>query len=175
MTKFGGDVSAGIPALGRILDLNAKLKAARTVTVNFYDVHIQEFALPDLGAIRDLLGPKCREYVSGNVRTANAYQISAVLQATVDVTVEMNADVSVAAKAAFVARLAALGLTFSADQTATLKGKALFYGVRLQPIEVLTPPKEPAVASLGLPHAAPRIAGSGASNQTGRDILAAAH
>src|SRR4051812_33418206 len=61
VTNFGGSISAGVPALQKVVDLNAKLKAASSITANIYDANIYAFAKDDLDSIRDLLGPRCRK------------------------------------------------------------------------------------------------------------------
>jgi len=149
VTNFGGTISAGIPALSRLLALNAKLKAASTITADIHDVNIYSFALDDLESIRDVLGPRCRKIVNANVPN-NAYQVSEVLQASVDVSVQIDGSASASAQALFLQQLGNLGFTVTAGQTATLKGKALFFGIRLMPITApITAPTSTPVASVG--------------------------
>lgn len=157
ITKFGGNISAGIPALTRVINLNAKLNAASTINVRIHDVKVYAFALDDLEAIKGKLGPVCRQIVNGHV-PSNAYQVIQALEATVDVTVQIGGGGSVAAQAAFAKQLGNLGFEVSADQTATLKGMALLFGVQLIQITSPIEPPAPAVASTGQEPGAPKTA-----------------
>jgi len=133
VTKFGGSISASVPALQKVVDLDGKVKAASSISANIYDAKIYAFAKDDLDSIRDLLGPRCRKIVNGNV-PKNAYQVLQVLQASIDINVVIDGGADAKAKAQFVGQLASLGFDVSAGQTASLKGKALFFGVQLEPI-----------------------------------------
>lgn len=146
--KIGGNISAGLPTLGRLVALNAKLKAARSITLDVSNVTYYAFSKEDLGAIREKLGPKCRGYVNDNVASNNAYQVIQVLEATVNVVVQLDAAADVTAKAQFVRQLVNLGFGAAGEETSILKGTALYYGVQLEPIATPVPEVEgPAVAS----------------------------
>jgi hypothetical protein len=157
VTNFGGNISGGMPAISKIVDLNAKLKAASTIAAYISDVKIYAFGLDDLAAIKEPLGPRCRNLVNENV-PKNAFQVSQVLQATVDVRVQIDASADVTARAHLIRQLANLGFTVSGDQTASLKGQALFFGVQLEPITTPIPavPRVP-VASGGPKHFGPTV------------------
>ena len=86
VTNFGGGIFAGIPAVNKLVSLNAKLKAASSIIAVISDVNIYAFGLDDLAAIRGLLGSTCRNLVNKNV-PSNAFQVTQVLQATVNVKV----------------------------------------------------------------------------------------
>lgn len=150
VTQFGGSISAGIPALSRLVNLNAKAKVASSISADIHDVTVKVFALDDLQAIRDQLGPNCRRIVNGNV-PSNAYQVIEVLQASIDVTVQISGDVDANAKANFLSQLANLGFTASGSETESLKGTALLFGVQLMPITTPLPSEgaAPAIASVG--------------------------
>jgi hypothetical protein len=149
VTNFSGSLSAGIPALSRLVDLNAKLKGATTITADISDVRILTFGEDDLEAIRNLMGPTCRKLVNDNAEQHNAYQVTEALQSTVDVTLAVNADASADAKAQVIKQLGSFGLTLSSDQKVTIKGTALLFGVLLEPVLPVSKPLPPPVASIG--------------------------
>jgi len=148
VTEFGGSMSAGIPALAKVANLDARLKAGSTITANISDARIVQFGKDNLWEIRNSLQRACRSIVNGNVATKNAYQVVQALQATIDINVKMNASLDATAAAKLLKNLADLGFTATGDQNVTLKGAALFVGVELEPISSpVADPAEPVASS----------------------------
>ncbi|AMN40836.1 hypothetical protein [Rhodoplanes sp. Z2-YC6860] len=151
ITKFGGAISGSMPVLKRIVDLSLNTKGKMTVTGNVSDARIYEFAQDDLEAIRGFLGPRCTKIVNRNV-PHNAYQVAQVLEASIEVRVEFSADIDASAKLKLQKELAKASFSVDADSSATLKGDALFFGVRLLPITEPIENKPDALMAAGRPN-----------------------
>lgn len=135
-STIAGSFTVGAPVLKSVFKLNATAKAARTVTVTISDAKVYSFSREDLHDIRRLLGPTCRSIVNENVAKKNAYQVVRVLQASLDFNVDLTANVSASAKAKVIKELVDAGFTLNpAGSTFSVKGKALYYGIVLEPVE----------------------------------------
>lgn len=134
-SQIGGSFTLGAPALKGLFKLNLTAKAARTVTATISETKVYAFSAEDRLAIRKLLGPDCRTIVNENVAKKNAYQVVRVLQATLDLKVDLNAKVDASAKAKVVKELLDVGFTVEpASETISVKGKALYYGIVVEPL-----------------------------------------
>lgn len=132
--NFGGTLTGAVPVLQKVVDLNARLKAARSISATISDTRVHAYAPDDLASIRSGLGPECRNIVNKNIATQNAYQVSQVLEATVEITVELDTGADANAQVKFTTTLAQLGFAANYQNKNTLKGNALYYGIRLQPL-----------------------------------------
>jgi len=133
VTQLGGGFSATVPALKRIIDLSASAKGKMTLTGSVSNARIYAFAQDDLEFVRGMLGPQCRNIVNRNV-PHNAFQVAQVLEASISVTAQFEDGIDASAKAKLVKELANANFSISANNSATLSGQALFFGVQLIPI-----------------------------------------
>jgi hypothetical protein len=135
-SKLGGRFSIGAPALKSLLDIDLGLSASDTVNVAIRDVSIAAYSIEALDAIQATLGERCRKIVNRNIRKRNAYQVVKVLQASVDFEINLDASANAAAKAEVVRKkLASIDASVEYGDKTVVKGKSLYYGVKLEPIE----------------------------------------
>ena len=142
-SKVGASFNLGLPALKSIFNLQITAKAANSVVATVSDAKIYAYAPDELAEIRGALGPICRDLVNSNILRDNTYQVAKVLEATVDLRVTFDASAGAVLKAQAVKELLSAGFTVDpASDSVTTKGKALYYGVRIEPITTrLEPPK----------------------------------
>lgn len=137
-SQKGGSFALDLPALRSLFNVDLSANAAGSVVATIADTKILAYAPDELAEIRALLRPACRDSVQRNIKTNNAWQVAKVLQATVDLTVTLKAGASGSVKAEAVRKLVDAGFTLdAANTTLTSKGKALYYGVRLEPVNAL--------------------------------------
>jgi hypothetical protein len=134
-SKIGGSFTVSAPALKGLFNLSVTSKLARTVTATISDTKVYQFSEEDLQDIRKLLGPTCRSIVNDNLAKKNAYQVVRVLQATLDLKVDLDTSISASAKAKVVKELLDVGFTLDPDSnTVAVKGRALYYGIVVEPL-----------------------------------------
>ena len=115
------------------LGLTTSAKYVDSVTLKFENTEVQEYSLESLARIRDSLGPKCRQILASQRAANNAYQVVAALKADVSYDIKYNVDVSAEAKRLVRWEInAKLGL--KTDSSRGEIGKALFYGLHLEPV-----------------------------------------
>ncbi len=134
-SNIGAQVNLDVPALREILNLTATAAIAQSVRATLVDVKFYAYAPDDLQNIRKTLGPDCRGFVNANIATRNAYQVEQVLEATIDLQVTFKADATADAKAKALAEIAKVGVVAGTGSDISIRGKSLYYGVSLKPVE----------------------------------------
>ncbi len=136
-SKLEGTFDLGVPVLNQLLGLNISASAARSASVTVSNVKLYAYARDDLKAIRGLIGSDCKSILRANIKTNNAYQVEQVIQASVSIKIITAEQINASARSTLVRELGALGAVGEAGDVLQTRGEALFYGVRLYPVDRL--------------------------------------
>lgn len=113
-----------------LLGLAASAGAVETLDLRFTNTEVLEYALEDLEAIRDALGPKCTRLLARQVELGNALQVAGAFKADLAYAIAYRAEASAAARSPALRELTGrFGLAFEGAETTV--GQGLYYGLVL--------------------------------------------
>ncbi len=127
VSGFEGEVSAPLKFMNAIgLQLTAKF--ARSATVKFENVEIVEYALEDLRAIVDSLGPVCKSLL--RTYKDRAVQVFRALKINYSYEVEFKPELTAAIEQSIIKEIGKVTASAKVSQNkTTIKGEGLYYGI----------------------------------------------
>ncbi len=128
---FASDKSFDLGADGlRALGVGASADFVDSVSLRLENNVVLEYALEDLGTIRDGLGPICAGHLERSLANNNAFQVVSAFRADLSYRVEFKAGASAEIQSAVLTELGGrCGVAAQGGQVA--EGRGLIYGLQL--------------------------------------------